>query len=150
MTKTIKLERARAWLAAVWFIGSAVVFALLVAQSLNGLYLDQLEKAWAWALPNIAPTLSLMVSVFAAYALIAAAEEDKYEVRKTFLTLSLGLSIFYILNLLVVIGSAPFSANKLGTNPVDVMHTSNFWLGPLQGLTSAALAALFFTKTESR
>ena len=82
-------------------MGSGVVFLLLVAQSLGGLFGNQLEKAWAWAIPNIAPTLSLMVSVFAAYALVATAEEDRYRVL-TFFRLSYGLSIFYILNVVVV------------------------------------------------
>ena len=148
----IMLEVARARLATVWFVGSGVVFLLLVAQSLGGMFGSQLEKAWAWAIPNIAPTLSIMVSVFAAYALVAVAEEDKYRVRKTFFNLAYGLSIFYILNLIVVIAAAPFAATANGAaavaHPVDVLHTSNFWLGPLQGLTAAALAALFFTKTE--
>lgn len=147
----ISLEVVRARLAAVWFIGSALVFLLLVVQSLGGLFGDQLDKVWAWAIPNIAPTLSLMVSVFTAYALIADAEEDRYKVRRTFFNLSFGLSIFYVLNVLVVIGAAPFrvqSGPGLGAHPVDVMHTSNFWLGPLQGLTAAALAALFFTKSD--
>ena len=147
----IGLEAVRARLAAVWFIGSGIVFLLLVAQSLGGMFGNQLEKAWAWAIPNIAPTLSLMISVFAAYALMASADEDKYTVRKTFFNLAFGLSAFYILNLVAVIVAAPFTATAAsgsGAGPVDVMHTSNFWLGPLQGLTAAALAALFFTKTE--
>jgi hypothetical protein len=144
----IMLEVARARLATVWFLGSAVVFLLLVAQSLGGMFGSQLDEAWAWAIPNIAPTLSLMISVFAAYALVATAEEDKYRVRKTFFSLAYGLSIFYILNLIVVIAAAPFSAATANGSAIDVLHTSNFWLGPLQGLTAAAMAALFFTKTE--
>ena len=143
----VPLETARGRLAVVWFGGSAIFFIVLVLQSLGGVFGNQLDKAWAWALPNIAPTLSLMVSVFAAYALMTQSEEDKMKVRRTFLRLAFGLSIFYMANLVLVVSIAPFTAgNGIGVHPVDVMHVSNFWLGPLQGLTAAALAALFFTK----
>jgi 4-amino-4-deoxy-L-arabinose transferase-like glycosyltransferase len=152
MREPIALEKARSRLAMVWFGGSGLVFLVLVIQSLGGVFVGDLDKAWAWALPNMAPTLSLMVSVFASYALMPAAEEDKYVVRRTFLNISLALSIFYIINVLIVIGSAPFAKSNISslttTNPTDVLHVSNFWLGPLQGLTAASLAALFFTKTE--
>lgn len=149
----IALEKVRSQLATIWFGGSAVIFMLLVVQSLGGMFGDQLEKAWAWAIPNIAPTLSLMISVFAAYALMPEAEEDKHKVRRVFFRLSTALSSFYILNVVAVIVAAPFAASRAGgtmADPVDVMHTSNFWLGPLQGFTAAALAAVFFTKSEGQ
>ena len=147
----IPLETARSRLATVWFGSSAVLFIILVGQSLGGLFGDQMEKAWAWALPNIAPTLSLMISVFAAYALVADADVDKQRVRVVFFRLSFALSIFYVLNLIIVIVAAPLAVYHGGvaSHPVDVLHAANFWLGPLQGFTAAALAALFFTKTDS-
>jgi hypothetical protein len=93
-----------------------------------------------------------MVSVFAAYALIQDAEEDKFIARKSFFNLAFGLSLFYLVNLLIVIAAAPFavSATGIGAHPVDILHISNFWLGPLQGLTVAAIGTLFFTKTEKK
>jgi hypothetical protein len=145
---TIALESVRARLALIWFSGSGVFFLLLVAQSLGGLYGDQEEKAWAWAFPNIIPTLSLMLSVFAAYALIPRSEVDSFTVRTTFFWIAFGLSLFYFVILVAVVAAAPFSAARAGTYPVDVMHRSNFFLGPLQGLTAAALGALFFSKSK--
>ena len=151
MNSTAKLETVRGRLAAVWFGGSAIFFLLLVAQSLGGTFGERLDKAWAWAIPNIAPTLSLMLSVFAAYALVPEAEVDKMIVRKNFYLIALWLSVFYLLNLIIVVIAAPFSVASGGgaaQQPVDVMHTANFWLGPLQGLAAAALAAVFFTKGD--
>ena len=43
---------------------------------------------------------------------------------------------------------APDDNEEEGTHPIDIMHSSNFFLGPLQGLVSAAVAALFFTSTK--
>jgi hypothetical protein len=147
----VPLEKVRRSLATVWFGGSAIVFMVLILQTLRSVFDIQTDKAWAWAMPNIAPTLSLMISVFAAYALIPQAEEDKFVTRKSFYYLSLWLSIFYIFNIILVICAAPFSvyaSQGIGSHPVDVMHLSNFWLGPLQGLTVAAIGTLFFTKSE--
>jgi hypothetical protein len=152
MRATVALETARARLAVVWFGGAGVIFLVLVFQSLGGLFVGDLDKAWAWAIPNMAPTLSLMISVFASYALMPVAEEDKYVVRRTFLNISFYLSIFYICNVFIVIVAAPFTISNISTtasaNPIDVLHVSNFWLGPIQGLTAASLAALFFTKSD--
>lgn len=147
------LESARGRLAAVWFAGSGTVFLILVAQSLGGIYAGELDKAWAWALPTIVPTLSLMISVFASYALISEAEEDIYTVRKNFLLIAMSLSVFYIGNVIIVVAAAPFSLSSTASpdgNVTDILHISNFWLGPLQGLTAASLAALFFTKSDNK
>ena len=146
----IPLESVRARLALLWFAGSGVLFLLLVGQTLGGIFQDRIDKAWGWAIPNIAPTLSLMVSVFAADALSAG--EDKFNVSKVFSTLSFGLSAFYLLNLIIVVIAAPYSVGEeaaIGSHPVDVMQISNFWLGPLQGLAAGAIGALFFTKTKA-
>jgi hypothetical protein len=153
MTRSVGLETARNRLAGAWFLGSGIVFLVLVGQSLGGVFVGELEGAWAWALPNIAPTLSLIISVFASYALIPSTETDKFVVRSNFFTISLALSIFYLLNMLIVIISSPFATQSVATRggtPIEVLHVANFWLGPLQGLTVASLAALFFTKTEEK
>src|SRR5712691_4360622 len=145
MRNVISLETARGRLTVVWFGGSGLVFILLVAQSLGGLFGNQLEKAWAWALPTMAPTLSLMISVFASYALLPQAEEDAYVVRGGFFKIAISLSMFYLANVLIAIATAPFTvANMMaaGAGTTDVLHVSNFWLGPLQGLTAASLAEI--------
>ncbi len=151
MAPMISLEEVRWRLAKVWFGGSAVLFLILVGQSLGGLFGAGIDKVWAWAIPNIAPTLSLMISVFAAYALLPEAAEDRYLARGAFFKLAYYLSIFYIFNVFIVIVAAPFSvapSGSIATHPIDVLHLSNLFLGPLQGLTAAALAVLFFTRTE--
>src|SRR3712207_4831062 len=134
MNTLVSLETVRGRLALIWFGGWAGGFVMLVGQSVGGVFGDPLEKTWAWAIPNIAPTLSLMISVFAAYAVIPSDEVDRMQVRTTFFKLAFGLSIFYLINVVVVIVAAPFTSDTAGAGtlrPVDVLHTSNFWLGPL-------------------
>ncbi len=143
MAEVIELEKVRWKLVSIWFGGSAILFMILVLQSLRNLFGDQLDKAWAWIIPNIAPTLSLMISVLATHALVPQAEVDKLVARRSFYTLSCWLSLFYLFNILIVVCSAPFAVSEhgIGTHPVDVLHISNFWLGPLQGLTVASIGA---------
>jgi len=145
------LEKARAWLAAVWFGGGALFVLLLVGQSLGGMFGAELDKVWAWAIPNVFPTLGLMISVLASYALMDRAEADHMQVRTTFFRIACGVSAFYLLILLLSIVVAPFSAASGGPNkhPVEILHVSNFWLGPLQGLAAAVVAAVFFTTSKA-
>ncbi len=149
----IPLERARWNLAKLWFIASAVIFLLLVAQSIGGTYQGSLQTAWGWALPNFVPTLALMVSVFAADALRPYADAQPSQVREPFYKLSLGLSIFYLIIFLVTILSEPiflYVHQGEKVTAIDLLQTSNLWLGPLQGIVVAALGVLFFLKDEDK
>ncbi len=146
----IRLETARWRLAVIWFPGCGLLFLILVAQSIGGAYGDQLQRAWGWALPNFLPTLALMVSVFAADALNPLSETASY-VRKNFCYLAIGLSIFYILVILISLVTQPLAgeindAPDLITARLELLEMSNMWLAPLQGLVVASLGLLFFLK----
>jgi hypothetical protein len=147
----ISLETARWRLARVWFIASAVIFIVLVAQSVSDVYESKLQGAWGWALPNFIPTLALMISVFSADALKAYGASPHLKVRLPFFKLSMGLSIFYVVVLLAAILAEPiFLTFRTGpkVSAVDLLQLSNLWLGPLQGLVVAALGVLFFLKEQ--
>ena len=93
-----------------------------------------------------------MVSVFAAEALAPHSDVEP-SVRRTFLNLSVGLSVFYLFVLLISVFVQPFLTTdgaELVTRRIQVLETSNIWLGPLQGLVVAALGVLFFLKDEGR
>lgn len=49
-------------------------------------------------------------------------------------------SVFYLLLVAVTILAQPFLQD---VSPIELMHRSNLWLGPLQGLTAGVLAAFF-------
>lgn len=147
---TIPLDQVRWKLATVWFVCAAIIFTLLIIQSIGGVYGEEVQRVWSWALPNFLPTLALMVSVFAADAL--RPEQDTfYLVRKNFYNLSLWLSLFYLLALMLSILSPPI-ANYFSSQPVaeriKILEISNLWLGPLQGLVVVALGILFFLKQK--
>lgn len=149
----VALEHARWRLGTVWFLGSGVVFILLVIQSLTGAYGERTQGVWGWALPNFLPTLMLMLGVFAGTALTDEAESDRMRVRNSFLILATGLSAFHLLCLLLTLLIQPFIpalSNGTVRDPMEIFETSNLWLGPMQGLVGGAIGALFFSKAQDK
>jgi hypothetical protein len=150
----LPLEKARWRLAAVWFIGAGIIAIILALQSLFDVYGSRVQEVFGWLLPNVVPTLSLMMGVFAAVALVQDAETDAMEVRTPFFWLALGLSTFHLICLLLVICVQPLlPSHTLSNGEPDTMRSfvvSNLFLGPLQGLVAAALGALFFSKSARK
>jgi len=146
------LETARWQLATVWFGGSGIIALILFVQSLLGAFGQHVQQVWGWAVPNILPSLSLMMIVFVGTALVDDPETDKMAVRTPFLRLCLGLSGFHLLCVALVILLQPFMASRTPDgqdfDPMASFTVANLLLGPLQGLVAAALGALFFTKSQ--
>ena len=153
--KLVSLDSVRWRLALIWFPLSGIIFLLLIGQSIGGVYGNELQRVWGWALPNFLPTLALMVSVFAADALRSQTEVT-IVVRRNFYILSTALSVFYLIILLVSILIQPalqlLSAKGEGgiTVRIELLETSNIWLGPLQGLVIASIGVLFFLKEDDK
>lgn len=150
--KTIDLETARWGLARIWFPVAGLILLILIGQSFGGVYGGDLQRLWGWALPNFIPTLGLMLSVFAADAL-APPGSSNFKVRVTFYKLAVGLSVFYLAVLTISILSPPL-VNYLrdptdAVEPIALLETSNFWLGPIQGLVVVSMGILFFLKEAS-
>lgn len=136
------MSKSKWWLAGVWLSGAAVVFAILVTQSLVGRYGSHADEAWAWYLPTVMPTLSLIVGTLVVDSRNPAAAGDA-TAPGGLLWLALGLSVFYLLLVAVSVLVQPLLQQM---DPIELMHRSNLWLGPLQGLTVGALAAFFRTR----
>lgn len=150
MPHMVSLERARWSLGRLWFIGAGLIAALLIVQSLSGAHEGRVQGVWGWALPNVMPTLSLMIGVFAGAALQEHVESDSMLVRKPFFRLAYSLSVFHLLAVAGTIMAQPFLGSIEGAdaNPMTLFDMSNLWLGPLQGLVAAVIGALFFSKTS--
>jgi hypothetical protein len=148
----VPLEEARWKLGSIWFFGAGLIMILLIVQSLMGVYGDRVQGVWGWALPNIVPTLSLMIGVFAGAALLEHAESDTMKVRRPFVRLAMGLSIFHLLAVAATLLAQPWGPTISGDeDSYDVMmlfDVSNLWLGPLQGLVAAVLGVMFYSKTS--
>jgi hypothetical protein len=144
---TVTLEQARWSLARLWFIAAGLLFAVLIVQSLAGVYEDQVKAVWGWALPNLMPTLSLMIGVFAAGAIQPSAPQPPQNVSRRFMRLTFGISAFHLAAVTVTLLAHPFSGAILGPrdDPMALFEMSNLWLGLFQGLVAALIGALFFS-----
>jgi len=129
-------------LAVLWFSGSIVLFIVLLLQSIFGHYGNKVSDAWGWLLPNIMPTLSLIIGVL----IIDGFSKKKGEkVDKFFFKLSFFLSLMYIILICLSIFIQPFTR----LSSLELLKLSNLWLGPFQGLVSASIGA-FFVKSENK
>jgi len=131
------LDNARNSLTVIWFVGTALSFILLAAQSIMGKFQDSLQDVWGWYTPTVFPTSALMLGVIGATALQPG--YDKRVVRTFFFKLSRALCVFYLLMLLLTMLLAPFSPMQ----GMELFTMSNYWLSPVQSLVVAAIAVLF-------
>ena len=141
MSAALPMRRCKRRLASVWFGLAGLIFLLLVIQSVMGHYGAHATDAWGWFLPNVMPTLSLIVGVLVLDQLgggVKTRTADAFLYR-----LALWLSCAYLLLILLSILIQPFAPLP----PLDLMQQSNLWLGPLQGLVAGALGA-FFVKAD--
>jgi hypothetical protein len=138
----VSMTRCKRRLSALWFSWCAFLFTLLALQTMFGRYEARAEEAWGWLMPGILPTLSVIVGV-----LVMDALGQSLRVRSVdsfFFWLTFSLCSFYLLMVTLAILLQPFAEAE----PLELLKLSSLWLGPLQGLVSAALVA-FFTKREA-
>lgn len=133
----ISWSKSKKSLATLWFIGAGFVFVVLLLQTILGRYGENAKDAWSWLLPTIVPTLSLIVSVF---ILDTFEKGAKIKMVDGFMfRLCFSLSAVYLIVVALTVLLQPFSK----FSPLELMKTSNLWLGPFQGLVSASLGAFF-------
>jgi hypothetical protein len=138
----VSMTGSKKRLAIIWFIGGGLLFLLLLIQTIFGRYGDRAKEAWAWLLPTIVPTLSMITAGVMVSGPLGKSLEKKTVDQFAF-RLSLVLSICYIITVSLTIFLSPFSEFP----SLELMKLSNLWLAPFQGLVSAALA-IFFVSTK--
>jgi hypothetical protein len=114
----------------------------MILQSIIGRFTGVAQEMWAWFTPTVVPTLSLIIGVLAS----TASEDDTGRtVKKFFYHASVGISLAYLIVLLLTMLLEPLS----GTSNLAYFKFSNFWLSPMQGLVVAALGALFNSRKKT-
>jgi hypothetical protein len=140
----VSLETARIRLTVVWTIGTALVLTVVIVQSIMNHYGSETQEVWEWLLPTVMPSLGVIVS-----SLISSAFDPLSAsafVRSLFYRVALSVSLFYLALVLLSILLQPFT----DLPPIQLMHRSSLWLGPLQGLAGGSLGVLFASKQHSR
>jgi hypothetical protein len=141
----IPLDLVRGRLALIWLIGSGVSVILVVLQSLLGRFGDQVQDVWGWLLPTIMPTLTMIITALGYTALDPL--RSKAAMRRDFFRLARSLSLVYLGLVAMTVLIGPVAAGD-GPGMIKLMHTSNLWLGPFQGLVASAIGVLFVTKQK--
>lgn len=137
----ISMQKGKWWLAGLWFFGGATLFLIMLAQTFMNHYGNDVTEAWAWLLPTIIPTLSLIIGVLVSDA-FRKGVKIKTVSRPVFL-MSFALSAVYLVVVLMTLAIQPYSPLP----PLDLMKISHLWQGPFQGLVSASMG-VFFTSKE--
>jgi hypothetical protein len=138
MAEDISFKKAQTKLVVLWSVGSLIIFSLWFFMTLATRFDNIISDAWGWLLPNILPTLSLILGVFF-YQLKNSPEDVKIE--KIYLNLCFYISFFYFLILLMIILS------YRSTTPIlDYYRSFNIVLAPLQGIVGIPIGIFFFKK----
>lgn len=139
----VALDKVRLRLGLIWMGGGGLILVIVALQSLLGYFGDKQQEAWAWLLPCILPTLGMIAAALGLTALDPV--YSGFVVRKSYFQLAFWLSAFYLALVLLTIVIQPAT----GESPIELMRTSNLWLGPCQGLVASALGVLFVSKQQA-
>jgi len=132
----VEMKHCQRRIATLWFGVAGVIALIMIFQTLLGHYADP-GAAWAWLVPNLVPTLSLIIGVLVAESL----SDAKQRMADAFLyRVCLGVSAFYLLSILMILLLQPFSS---GPAAELMKQGQQFWIGPVQGLATASLGAFF-------
>lgn len=135
----IKFSTCRAWLTALWVFGALGLGLLLIfaARDLSG---DAMQKIWAWFLPTVMPTVTLIISVITADAVSGS--------KRTQTTSSFFFGLTCVVSLVYLIAvAAPILAPAAGgrVSLEEQISRTGLFLGPFQSVV-AALIGVFFTQ----
>lgn len=145
----VPLELVRTRVSQVWLISSALLFAWMIVQSVNGTYEDTddagkalsfTKDAWSWLIPLLTPTLGL---IFATFVATWNAPPLTDTVRQSYFRAAFWLSMLYLAAVAVIMLAQPFHIRKGPEDAIALMRMSGFWMGPLQGLLASLVGVMF-------
>jgi hypothetical protein len=139
----LKMTNAKQKIATLWFSGSGVLFFLVFSQTAMGRYGQRAGEVWAFLLPTIMPTLSLVIGVLVMDQLGKGVKTEW--VTRFLYRLTIGISSAYLL----AVGMVFIFQLISPVSPFDLMSQASIFLGPFQGLVAAALGAFFVVAPDA-
>lgn len=137
--KGLTISTCRRRLVALWLIGSAVLFVVILLQTVFGHYGNEPLSAWRWFAASLGPNLSLMIGVLLA--------DDKRvgkaanAIGRFVFRIAFSSCLFYLLALLLVLLLQPFAVPS--GDAVDYLKASSLWLTIPQGVATGILGWFF-------
>jgi hypothetical protein len=144
MSERLLVVECQRRLAILWLAGAGAAFLLVLAQTIGGKYGEESGKAWAWLVPTVVPTVSLIVGVIIAQG---RQPETGITVSRMAYNLSWWLSVIYLSLVFLTPLLEPLTDTQ---NPLDFLAASAAWLGPVQGLVGIALGGFFVAREASK
>lgn len=142
MSHALSQESCRRRLTLLWFGFSGLIFAFMLLYTLRGLpFGPRTAEVWGWLMPNIMPTLTLIVSVLVLES--RGKGVDLPPASPLLFRLALLMSVVYLLTLLALV---VVPANFTDQPALELLRSTGIWLGPFQGLVSGALGGFFVSK----
>lgn len=137
MNKEITFFHAQKKIALLWFVFCGVIFLLLFLQTNLDKFEEHTNEIWNWILPNLVPTLSLILSVF-------IAEQNKKPYIKKYVSmfyyrLVYGVSLVYLSTIFLLIILNPLFEKTF----LEMIKESVYYLMPFQGLIGLTLGYFF-------
>ena len=135
--------KSRSFLAYLWVVGSVALIVLAISFHVIGdRYGNRDGEVWEWLLPSFMPTLTLIISV-----LVTDNQNDSSTstVSKTLFHITAGCASVYLL-LLFCLLLFPQAGNEVDS--IDKLKQTSIYLGPLQGIVSAAYGAFFISRSS--
>ncbi len=145
--RVVPVRQLQYRLLSIWLYGGLATGVLLIVLTLSGRYESNADKVWSWFIPTIVPTLSLMIGVIAAEAMLPPERRGEHSVEQRFAGLATRLSCAYIVVLFGTIVATTIAA-ALDTSgepktAAEWLLSSNYWLAPFQAFAAVAIGAVF-------
>ena len=132
--KGISIQTGRRRLLILWVAFCTALFALLMVQSIGGVYGSEVSDVWAWFLPAVVPTLSLMISLFVSNSGRSANE---------FVAILIFYMAFWGSFIYLLAVSIPLLIHPFLMQPLEAIHISGLWSGTFQGLVASTITVFF-------
>jgi len=133
-------------LARLWFLLSGLLLIIMLVQILSGKYSNYYLDAGSWFSQTVIPTLSVITTALV-YTNIKREKFINRKVDEFYYKAVRNISIFYFLLIFLIIAMQSTAYKTIGLNGLELLQTSSFFLGLLQGLLNAFIG-IFFIKSE--
>lgn len=120
----------------------SLTFIFFIQTIINDKYPGQSDDVWDWFLPQVFPTLALMIGVLV--SVIQLPSDQLPSVDWFYYRFALYAIIVYFIALLLVVLSAPLDFITNGTSAFDHLKKSTKFLSALQSVVTLILGVFFF------
>ena len=134
----MSMQTAQRWLCTVWGVFALLWFAVLIGQTIGGVYGSQSQVVWKWFLPLLLPTLTLIFGVIVTD--FATHNSARRQIDRYVFWLAIVFSVFYLVVVALPILTVPWHSPD---ETVALMEQFMFVITGLHSLTSIVLGVFF-------